>query len=263
MNSDKVYVDIPYSNKEDGKSLGAMWDPSKKSWYIPSSASNGDRQKILHRWGRTYIVIPFDEKDAAKEMGAKWDRSQRQWYAPGYLKPSDKKSIVNKWGKKIQRQKPSNKQHRSATTIQKQFRGHTNRRRVRTSKAATQVFERDDLRKLILMHKTASMKPKCHCNPHRHAPASSYKRQYYDMLARTGELKRCDTCKAIYPCKLEGSRCMMRTDSRGSHACSCHPRTEKERNELRKKIAKTFVPWDGVNESKRIYIMAQPMMFTT
>lgn len=37
---DKVYVEVPFTRKEEVKALGGKWDPSKKQWYIMSNAPN-------------------------------------------------------------------------------------------------------------------------------------------------------------------------------------------------------------------------------
>ena len=37
MDNSKTYLNVPFSQKDDAKSLGARWDPSKKKWYAPSS----------------------------------------------------------------------------------------------------------------------------------------------------------------------------------------------------------------------------------
>jgi len=39
----KVYVKIPFNNKDAGKKLGCRWDPEKKSWFY---MSNHDKNKI-------------------------------------------------------------------------------------------------------------------------------------------------------------------------------------------------------------------------
>lgn len=41
----KVYLSVPYKEKDDAKKLGAKWDPSVKKWYAPNSESS-----LLDRW---------------------------------------------------------------------------------------------------------------------------------------------------------------------------------------------------------------------
>lgn len=37
-----TFINVPYSEKEEAKSLGAKWNPEKKSWYIPKGIYNED-----------------------------------------------------------------------------------------------------------------------------------------------------------------------------------------------------------------------------
>ena len=43
----KIYIDVPFSEKEEAKSLGARWDRQKKSWYIPSGLNEQNFSKWL------------------------------------------------------------------------------------------------------------------------------------------------------------------------------------------------------------------------
>jgi ribonuclease HI len=46
----KLYVKIPYDEKEHGKRLGAKWDPKKKKWYIPPNLDIKSKETILNKW---------------------------------------------------------------------------------------------------------------------------------------------------------------------------------------------------------------------
>ncbi|MDN3525293.1 DUF5710 domain-containing protein [Halomonas sabkhae] len=48
----RIDLDVPYSQKDEAKSLGARWDPQAKTWYIPDGAEVGQ----LARW----LPIPND-----------------------------------------------------------------------------------------------------------------------------------------------------------------------------------------------------------
>ena len=43
LDNSKVYIKIPFKNKDNVKKLGCKWDPEKKSWYY---MSNTDKNKI-------------------------------------------------------------------------------------------------------------------------------------------------------------------------------------------------------------------------
>ena len=47
----KIYIKLPYAEKEEGKKLGAKWDPKKKKWYINPSLDLTSKEIILSRWG--------------------------------------------------------------------------------------------------------------------------------------------------------------------------------------------------------------------
>lgn len=37
MPDSKIYLNVPYAQKDTAKALGAKWDPAKKQWYVPAS----------------------------------------------------------------------------------------------------------------------------------------------------------------------------------------------------------------------------------
>ncbi|KTD34695.1 DNA primase TraC [Legionella moravica] len=45
-NEEKFYINVPYSEKDLAKELGAKWDPIKKSWYVP----HGLNQSNFEKW---------------------------------------------------------------------------------------------------------------------------------------------------------------------------------------------------------------------
>ncbi len=36
MAATKIYLTVPYAQKDEAKALGARWDASQKKWYVPS-----------------------------------------------------------------------------------------------------------------------------------------------------------------------------------------------------------------------------------
>ncbi|MDD4914819.1 MAG: DUF5710 domain-containing protein [Methylococcales bacterium] len=38
MSSSKIYLNVPYAEKDAAKSLGAKWDAAIKKWYAPTGA---------------------------------------------------------------------------------------------------------------------------------------------------------------------------------------------------------------------------------
>ncbi|MEE9339678.1 MAG: DUF5710 domain-containing protein [Methylococcaceae bacterium] len=57
MVNSKVYLNVPYAEKDAAKALGAKWDAAKKKWYVPmgtdvSSFSKWNTEAITTR-GKT------------------------------------------------------------------------------------------------------------------------------------------------------------------------------------------------------------------
>ncbi|POZ51179.1 DUF5710 domain-containing protein [Methylovulum psychrotolerans] len=45
--STKVYLNVPYSRKDEAKNMGAKWDPDFKSWYMLENNRNFDKLTLL------------------------------------------------------------------------------------------------------------------------------------------------------------------------------------------------------------------------
>jgi len=46
---ERIYLQVPFAEKDEAKALGAYWDPEQRSWYIPPWA---DSAPLLQRWPR-------------------------------------------------------------------------------------------------------------------------------------------------------------------------------------------------------------------
>lgn len=40
MTNSKIYLDVPFAQKDQAKALGARWDAVRKKWYIPSGTDS-------------------------------------------------------------------------------------------------------------------------------------------------------------------------------------------------------------------------------
>ena len=100
---DKVYINVPFREKNEAKILGARWNRGQQSWYIPA----GVEQALFSKWkqsgdstlnaqaettniktatdkvraNRQYLAVPYRERLAAKAEGALWDKQVKSWYA--------------------------------------------------------------------------------------------------------------------------------------------------------------------------------------
>jgi len=77
MPSGITYIDVPYEQKDEAKSMGARWDPDERRWYVQENAWS------FSRWFRRYLDVPYEQKDEAKSMGARWDPDRMQWWISG------------------------------------------------------------------------------------------------------------------------------------------------------------------------------------
>jgi putative DNA primase/helicase len=92
--SSKIWIDVPYPQKDEAKALGARWDRQEQSWYIPAGVDPAP----FARWTpatapqarlkqppavppRQYLAVPYGERVAAKAAGAVWDKAAKSWYA--------------------------------------------------------------------------------------------------------------------------------------------------------------------------------------
>ncbi len=88
--AERTYIDVPYSQKDEAKALGARWDRQEQSWYVPPKVDLAPFVK----WERTqteaaqtqqqqrqYLAVPFGEHQEAKANGAMWDKNAKSWYA--------------------------------------------------------------------------------------------------------------------------------------------------------------------------------------
>lgn len=94
--ADRTYLAVPFEDKELAKGLGARWDRTHQSWFVPEGVDAAP----FARWSspdkaapglspaaeegnverREYLAVPFDARQAAKAAGARWDRVARSWY---------------------------------------------------------------------------------------------------------------------------------------------------------------------------------------
>ena len=72
-----VYIDVPYSDKDDVKANGAFWCGESKQWFVLNS--NTDLIKKYPLRHKYFLDVPFD-KDEAKSQGSRWDNEAKKWY---------------------------------------------------------------------------------------------------------------------------------------------------------------------------------------
>lgn len=87
----KVYLNSPFSDKEEVKSVGGRWDGKVKKWYVSREAYELEPIKFM-KWpefvspeqppnaDKIYLQCTFDEKEQVKSAGARYDPAERKWW---------------------------------------------------------------------------------------------------------------------------------------------------------------------------------------
>jgi len=97
---------ISYNNKNEAKELGAKWNVREKYWFVDSTISDENLQKLrelrkstenkIIEGSKKYIKISFAQKNKAKSLGAKWDPSVKSWYyLDSDISSEKKKELLN------------------------------------------------------------------------------------------------------------------------------------------------------------------------
>ncbi len=103
----RTYINVPKEEKDEAKTLGAKWDKSKYSWYIPGDVekepfakwqpkeNTQEQQGEKKAFKREYIHVPAAESKEAEQAGAKWDQKNRSYY----VMKEDKEAVARceKW----------------------------------------------------------------------------------------------------------------------------------------------------------------------
>ena len=76
---EKIYLFVPYCDKNEVKNYGGKYDVDKKQWYIEN-----ENIFLIEKWGKEikkiYIKVPFKYRNLAKSNGALWDKDEKKWF---------------------------------------------------------------------------------------------------------------------------------------------------------------------------------------
>ena len=96
----KVYLNIPYKNKDKAKELGAKWDHIKKQWYYTEETKLGVINKLnylSYPKPRVYNVkISIYCKDDLKKLGLHWNNNDKTWFYFSNL-PDENQEFIEKY----------------------------------------------------------------------------------------------------------------------------------------------------------------------
>ena len=66
------FLDVPYAEKDEAKSLGARWNPTRKRWYVPDGVAAEPFEKWLSKGGSGGGQGRVDTHAAKLVVGANW-----------------------------------------------------------------------------------------------------------------------------------------------------------------------------------------------
>jgi hypothetical protein len=69
---EKIFIDLPYSIRTDGKSFGAEYDKETKQWYILNS-------DLLTLFELVDVNVPFEKAEFVKLHGGIFKKDIKQW----------------------------------------------------------------------------------------------------------------------------------------------------------------------------------------
>jgi ribonuclease HI len=85
--STRIYVRVPYEEKDEAKALGAKWDPRKKKWWFPAETTDAE---VISRWGgvppsekNPRVIGATEDVEGAEKTRAKTDTTIRGWFDGG------------------------------------------------------------------------------------------------------------------------------------------------------------------------------------
>ena len=103
---ERFYLDCPFSDKDEAKSLGAFWDSDVRKWYVPDNVSKDLFEKwfpgantayeeplVVEDSDKFFLDVDFSDKDKVKKLGARWDPRARKWWTT----EADKGKFTDWW----------------------------------------------------------------------------------------------------------------------------------------------------------------------
>jgi phage/plasmid primase-like uncharacterized protein len=114
----RVYLNVPFKEKDAAKAMGAKWDRQEQAWYVPSgldaapfaawqrgsamasteAASTLPAANPLPKANepareRIYLAVPYEDRKAASAAGAAWDKAAKSWY----VGPNGNETDLERW----------------------------------------------------------------------------------------------------------------------------------------------------------------------
>ena len=84
----RVYLEVPFAEKDRAKEFGARWDPSKVQWYAPPDTDLSPLREWMQK--RIYLKCKDNrDREAVEDLGARYDRATGLYYILDTMNTSD------------------------------------------------------------------------------------------------------------------------------------------------------------------------------
>eukprot|EP01038_Epipyxis_sp_PR26KG_P008061 gene8061-10921_t len=75
--AERVYLAVPYDEKDRVKELGARFDGDNRSWYVDKFES---LNPIFDEFQRVYLEVSYEQSSELKKEGGLWDPQMKRWF---------------------------------------------------------------------------------------------------------------------------------------------------------------------------------------
>uniref|UniRef100_A0A0G4IG15 DUF5710 domain-containing protein n=1 Tax=Chromera velia CCMP2878 TaxID=1169474 RepID=A0A0G4IG15_9ALVE len=83
---ERLFLDCPFSEKDQVKGLGGQWDANAKKWFVPRDRNRAAFNRWLPSEDHVFLSLPNEEEtEEAKRLGARWNPKKRQFYITPYM----------------------------------------------------------------------------------------------------------------------------------------------------------------------------------
>ena len=72
----KIFLQVPFNQKDEAKKAGAKWDTEEKEWYC-----EGDITPELKKWTKCDVAVAPHDKENLKALfpSIKWNKKLYKW----------------------------------------------------------------------------------------------------------------------------------------------------------------------------------------
>jgi serine/threonine protein kinase len=97
ITTERLYLNVPYDDREWAKEKGLEWDPDRKIWWLPRGL---DALKFRGFWAFLDSRKTYKDRESLKRKGCRYKKSAKAWYVPETLDFDD---FVKWWPDDLQK----------------------------------------------------------------------------------------------------------------------------------------------------------------